>query len=83
MTVRPVVFMRRMIPSPSLIRDPVTDFLTALALVFVIEGILYAIAPGAMADMARRAADQPPETLRRYGLIAASIGVAVVWLLRG
>lgn len=60
-----------------------TDFLTALALVFVIEGILYAIAPGAMADMARRAANQPPETLRRYGLITACVGVAAVWLLRG
>lgn len=59
------------------------DFLTALALVFVIEGLLYAMAPGAMRDMAQRATQLPEAALRRYGLLAAFIGVAAVALIRG
>ncbi|MDG5495700.1 DUF2065 domain-containing protein [Niveispirillum sp. BGYR6] len=58
------------------------DFLTALALVFVIEGLLYAIAPGAMQDMAQKASQMPAAALRRYGLMAACIGVAAVALIR-
>lgn len=59
------------------------DFLTALALVFVIEGLLYAMAPGSMRDMAQRASQLPDAALRRYGLLAAFIGVAAVALIRG
>lgn len=60
-----------------------TDFLTALALVLVIEGLLYAMAPNAMRDMALRMTALPPTLLRRYGLVAAALGVALVALIRG
>nr|WP_279308157.1 DUF2065 domain-containing protein [Niveispirillum sp. BGYR6] len=53
-----------------------------MALVFVIEGLLYAIAPGAMQDMAQKASQMPAAALRRYGLMAACIGVAAVALIR-
>ena len=55
---------------------PLTDFLTALALVFVIEGLLYAAAPHSMRDMAVRITNMEPATLRRLGLGVASITVA-------
>lgn len=59
------------------------DLLTALALVLVIEGLLYGAAPSTMQRMARQAADLPPSTLRGAGLTAAVIGVALVWFIRG
>jgi uncharacterized protein len=54
----------------------------ALALVLVLEGFLYAIAPGAMKGMMARLAAAPEENLRAVGLAAAGLGVLVVWLLR-
>lgn len=60
-----------------------TDFLTALALVFVIEGLLYAMAPGSMRDMAVRIAGMEPALLRRIGLGAAILGVIALAAIRG
>ncbi|HVC51120.1 MAG TPA: DUF2065 domain-containing protein [Stellaceae bacterium] len=58
------------------------DLATALALVLVIEGILYALLPERMRRVAVRAATVPAQTLRGAGLAAACIGVMLVWLLR-
>ena len=58
------------------------DLGTALALVLVIEGILYALFPEAMKRIAARSALVPPQALRAAGLLAACIGVVLVWLLR-
>jgi uncharacterized protein YjeT (DUF2065 family) len=58
------------------------DFLTALALILVIEGIVYALLPEAMKRLALRTARTPPQSLRLGGLAAAVIGVVAVWLLR-
>jgi uncharacterized protein len=60
----------------------VRDVLTALALVLVIEGLLYAIAPGAMRRMMARAQEVPESWLSRAGVAAAAIGVVLVWLIR-
>lgn len=60
-----------------------TDFLTALALVFVIEGLLYAVAPNSMRDMAMRITGMEPALLRRVGLGAAILGVLAVAVIRG
>ena len=58
------------------------DFLVALGLVLVIEGVLY----GGLPNLARRLAAEvlamPEQTLRTGGLVAAAIGVAIVWLVR-
>jgi uncharacterized protein len=59
------------------------DVLTALALVLVIEGALYALAPGAMRRMMVRAQELPEAWLSRAGLAAAAAGVFFVWLIRG
>lgn len=60
-----------------------TDFLTALALVFVIEGIAYAAAPGAIRTALKRMEGISDHNLRLGGLIAATFGVIVAWLVRG
>jgi uncharacterized protein YjeT (DUF2065 family) len=61
---------------------PMTDFWTALALVLVIEGALYALFPDGMRRAAARALLVPPQALRLAGLTAACVGVALVWLIR-
>jgi uncharacterized protein len=60
-----------------------SDFLAALGLVFVIEGLLFAAFP----DAARRAVatilNTPDQTLRMIGIVSAFLDLAVVWLVRG
>jgi len=58
------------------------DFATGLALVLVIEGILYALFPDGMKRMAAKAMLVPTQILRASGLLAAAVGVVIVWLLR-
>lgn len=58
------------------------DFATALALVFVIEGILYSAFPDSMKRMVAQVVTLPPSALRITGLVAACLGVAAVWLIR-
>lgn len=60
-----------------------SDFIVALGLAAVIEGALYALAPGAMKSFLRRVATEPETTLRWTGLGLAALGVAVVWAVRG
>jgi uncharacterized protein YjeT (DUF2065 family) len=59
------------------------DLLVALGLVAVIEGILYAAAPGAMKRMLRQVESLPESTMRIGGLAAMAVGVVVVWAVRG
>ncbi len=58
------------------------DFLTAVALAIAIEGAAYALFPDAMKRMMARVLTQPTTMLRTAGLIAAAVGVAVVWAIR-
>ena len=60
-----------------------TDFLTALALVLVIEGLFLAVFPHRLRQILMMLEATPPESLRVGGLVAASLGVFLVWLLRG
>ena len=60
-----------------------TDFLTGLALVLVIEGLFLALFPGRLKEILTLLERSPPEALRIGGLTAAVIGVLGVWLLRG
>jgi uncharacterized protein YjeT (DUF2065 family) len=60
-----------------------TDFLTALALVLVIEGLFLAIFPQRLRQIVAMLAATPPDTLRIGGLAVAALGVFLVWLLRG
>jgi uncharacterized protein len=59
-----------------------TDLATALALVLVLEGALWALFPDAMKRAAALALSMADNRLRTGGLVAATLGVALVWLLR-
>ncbi|MBG51661.1 MAG: DUF2065 domain-containing protein [Alphaproteobacteria bacterium] len=59
-----------------------TDFLVALGLVLVLEGLLYALFPGAMKRMVMLVLTMPDEAIRRSGLVALALGVVIVWLVR-
>ncbi len=60
-----------------------TELITALGLVLVIEGALYALFPEGMQRMMARAMELPPAALRYGGLALAVAGVVMVWLIRG
>ena len=60
-----------------------TDLLTALALVFVIEGVFLALFPHRLRQILEMMEQISPDSLRWGGLAAAGAGVAAVWLLRG
>lgn len=60
-----------------------SDLVVALGLVLAIEGLLFAGAPGAAREAASRLAATPDRTLRRLGVAAAFVGVALVWIVRG
>ncbi|EWY41454.1 hypothetical protein N825_28540 [Skermanella stibiiresistens SB22] len=57
--------------------------MTALALVLVLEGVAYALFPDLMRRMLAVALMTPVGQLRIAGLIAATCGVGLVWLMRG
>ncbi|MBN9044735.1 MAG: DUF2065 domain-containing protein [Rhizobiales bacterium] len=59
------------------------DFLAALGLLFVFEGLLYGGFPGLARRLAREASDTPENVLRICGIAALAIGVGIVWLVRG
>lgn len=59
-----------------------SDLITALGLVFVLEGVLYALAPGWLKTMFERAREVDEASLRLGGLVAVGLGVAIVWLIR-
>jgi uncharacterized protein len=60
-----------------------SDFLAALGLVFVIEGLIFAAFP----DAAKRAMTSVLQTadvsMRLIGIGSAIVGLALVWLVRG
>ena len=60
-----------------------TDFLVALGLVFVIEGLAFAALPGAAKRAMASVLETPDPVLRIVGVVSAVIGVAIVWLVRG
>ena len=59
------------------------DLVTAIGLVLVIEGAMYALAP----DQARRAMAallaQPASVVRTGGIVAVLAGFVIVWAVRG
>ena len=58
------------------------DFLAALALVFVLEGALYALFPDGMKRIMAQTLTLPSSTLRGAGLTAACVGVVTLWFIR-
>jgi uncharacterized protein YjeT (DUF2065 family) len=59
------------------------DFLAALGLVFVIEGLVFAAFPAHSRRAMQSVVETPDKTLRVIGIGSAVIGVLLVWLVRG
>ncbi len=59
------------------------DLLVAVGLVLVIEGLLWALAPGFGRRMLDAASQMPESSLRMAGAAAVAAGVLIVWLVRG
>ena len=60
-----------------------SDFIAALGLVLVIEGLLYAAFPGGLKRAMLMVQETPEQTLRSGGIAAIAAGVFIVWLVRG
>jgi uncharacterized protein len=58
------------------------DLLMALGLVFVIEGLLYALVPGQLRQMLLALQQLSDDQLRVGGVAAMTLGVVMVWLVR-
>ena len=58
------------------------ELLMALGLVFVIEGLLYALVPGHLKTMMKAMETVPDETLRLGGMVALGFGVFAVWAVK-
>jgi uncharacterized protein len=59
------------------------DFLAALGLVFVIEGLVFAAFPGQAKRAMTSVLETPEPSLRMIGIGSALVGLVVVWLVRG
>jgi uncharacterized protein len=60
-----------------------SDFVVALGLVFVIEGLVFAAFPEATRRAIAAVLDTPDQALRLIGLLSAMFGIALIWLTRG
>ena len=58
------------------------DLFTALALVLVIEGVLYALFPSKMRCLISKIVEVEDKTLRISGIVAVVLGVTWVWVIR-
>ena len=59
-----------------------SDFLAAVGLVFVIEGLVFAAFPVQAKRAMASVMETPEMTLRAIGIGSAVIGLVIVWLVR-
>jgi uncharacterized protein YjeT (DUF2065 family) len=59
------------------------DFIAALGLVLVIEGLVFAAFPAASKRAIAMMLETPESQLRAVGVVSAVLGLIVVWLVRG
>lgn len=56
--------------------------LLAIGLVLLIEGLVYALAPGLVEDLLEALRSLPVETRRSLGLAAMALGLVLIWLAK-
>ena len=60
-----------------------SDFIVAVGLVFVIEGLVFSAFPST-AKRAMESVQQTPDgTLRTVGIVSAILGIVLIWAVRG
>ena len=57
------------------------DLWVSLALLAVIEGLAYALFPRGVKNIMAQMSSLPEDAMRSVGLVFATIGVAILWLL--
>ena len=60
-----------------------TDFLAALGLAIIIEGLVYAAFPEQMKKWLAQLATQPTARVRAVALACAALGLGLLWAVRG
>jgi uncharacterized protein len=60
-----------------------SEFIVAIGLVLVIEGLVFAGFPAAAKRLAASAVESPEMSLRIAGIGSAVIGLLLIWLVRG
>jgi uncharacterized protein YjeT (DUF2065 family) len=60
----------------------VTDFLAALGLAVMIEGLLYAAFPEQMKKWLAQLNTQPVNRIRGVALACAAVGLILLWMVR-
>lgn len=53
-----------------------------VAMMLVVEGLIYAGFPGAIRRLTEQAIKLPDNTLRSFGIVAMAIGILLIWLIR-
>ena len=59
------------------------DFIVALGLVFVIEGLIFAASPASAKNAMAHVMETADGPLRVVGIASAVVGVILVWFVRG
>ncbi len=59
------------------------EFIAAIGLVLVIEGLLFAAFPRAAKRLAASALKSPETSLRVAGIASAVLGLLLIWFVRG
>jgi uncharacterized protein len=60
-----------------------SEFLVAIGLVLVIEGLVFAGFPAVAKRLATSALESPDMSLRIAGILSAVICLVLIWLVRG
>ncbi|HLS58911.1 MAG TPA: DUF2065 domain-containing protein [Paracoccaceae bacterium] len=60
----------------------IRDLLLGLGLVAILEGLVLALAPTRLREALELIRAIPPDQLRLVGLLAVTVGTALVWLAR-
>lgn len=58
------------------------ELLLALCLAFAIEGMIYALFPNGMRRLLATFLESSETQIRLTGLVAAAIGVGLIWVIR-
>jgi uncharacterized protein YjeT (DUF2065 family) len=59
-----------------------SEFIVAIGLVFVFEGLVFAAFPGAAKRASLAVQESPENTLRLIGLASAVVGLIIIWAIR-
>lgn len=60
-----------------------SDLLVGLGIALVIEGLLWALAPGAAIRALQEVSAFPPGVLRTLAWAVVAVGLLIVWSIRG